>query len=162
MLPVCQRRPFSCFFGNITSFAPETLTCSGNSTFFSKVIPVMYPLKFDLCMVIRSCKDLFFYFEYKHECSCFGGLFLSTDNACSVECPEMKPIDGDFCMPFINFSCDYSEICCPAGDKNNCISEDVCFCELFIEIAMTCFNFTDTLTCSGENSTDLSLPWQNV
>ena len=70
-------------------------------------------------------------YQYEKECVCNGDHFYCTTNVCPVECPATKPVEGATCTPFIDYSCEYGEFCCPDGgdDAGTCVTGAKCYCD---------------------------------
>jgi hypothetical protein len=68
-------------------------------------------------------------FDLEKQCFCHDGIFSCVMNACPEKCPDVQPVAGSSCSPFINYNCNYGQICCPEADGNNCVSMTECSCD---------------------------------
>jgi hypothetical protein len=67
-------------------------------------------------------------FDFEKQCTCYNGTFSCYSNACPVPCPDVEPVPGSSCSPFVSYSCGYDEYCCDGDDSKNCVAMTECYC----------------------------------
>lgn len=132
----------------------STTTCydNGNALLCPSACPDNPPNTNDLCALDSryqcqygdkiECDDSEYVFDYEKQCSCYNGTFYCFSNACPVPCPKTQPSEGDNCSPFVEFSCNFGEFCCPDG--GGCVTDKTCYCD-GSDLKLVCYN--NTVNC---------------
>jgi hypothetical protein len=76
-------------------------------------------------------------FDFEKQCTCYDGTFSCYSNACPEPCPEVEPLSGSPCSPFVTFSCGYNKYCCDGDDSENCVAMTECYCGS--DLTTTCY-----------------------
>ena len=121
----CSGSSITCYAGGGSLSCPEACPTEPPNTNDSCEIDDRFLCEYGDAFV---CEDTGYSFDYEKQCSCYNGTYFCNSFACPVPCPTTQPADGDDCSPFLDFSCNYGEFCCPEGE-GQCIADKTCYCE---------------------------------
>ena len=121
----CDGSTISCYGGGGSLTCPEVCPTEPPKTNDSCEIDDRFLCEYGNAFV---CEDSDYSFDYEKQCSCYNGTFYCNSFACPTPCPETQPVEGDDCSPFVDFSCNYGEVCCPDGE-GECVANKTCYCD---------------------------------